>query len=754
MSCAVRAATGLVLVGLLVVAPVLAAARREPARPGSGGTSGDETALFTGSEEVGGGRHTPPLAVRYWRVRAGLEAGPLDRAARVGMLVPLSDGRQDVLARRVVAPGVGLAEVQSPPNLRAEWRLAPGAHATIALDLAVRVGEVRAAVPPTDVAALRRPPAAAALAPEPEIQSAAAEVRERAAAVVAGARRLDEVVWSLHQYVAAFLPPGDPPGPQDALAVLSARRGTSLGRARALVALLRASGVPARLVGGLRLENARRTRATSSWVEAWGGEAWIPFDPTQGHFATLPPSYLALYRGDLPLLTYTRGLSLAYDFTIRQSTRRAVEEGVEEEPADGAADAATAVAAGPDGVQLHGSYVQQPVASVVLIADQSVPVAATDRILAEARQAAIDCVLLTARFESRYFRERYLERLVTSNLALVRRAHLVLVATADSAGAFALLGLAERGVRLPDARVIVAGAMLQPAARMLGALLLEALAPGEVALVRRPVDLLPLWEMARASLIDGAPLAQEAQRWNLEAVVLGDPDSEAPAWRRPLLAVWTRIVAAGVPLPTLTLILVLPIIATVVVAARVVVGLSTFGVFGPVIVSLAFITTGLWWGSITFLVLVGLGVVLRAALQHLRLQAVARLAILIALVAVAMAGLTLLGAARGIGPLLHLGVFPMLIMANVIESFGAAQAELGTRTAVRMTVHTLMLAVACYLLVDRAGLQSLVLAYPEILLGTVALDVLLGTWRGVRLLEYARFLGAASSPAGEPRTEP
>ena len=85
----------------------------------------------------------------------------------------------------------------------------------------------------------------------------------------------------------------------------------------------------------------------------------------------------------------------------------------------------------------------------MLIADQSVPAAVTDRILDEAREAAIDCVLLTARFESRYFREAYLERLVAANLPLIRRANLVLVATADDAGAYALHG--ARRARRPHA---------------------------------------------------------------------------------------------------------------------------------------------------------------------------------------------------------------------------------------------------------------------------------------------------------------
>jgi len=352
-------------------------------------------------------------------------------------------------------------------------------------------------------------------------------------------------------------------------------------------------------------------------------------------------------------------------------------------------------------------------------------------------------VVLTAQFESRYFRETYLERLVAANLTIIRQASLVLVATADDAGLYALLALGERHIRMPDSRIVVAGAMAEPVARMLGSLVYHLIAPGEVVLVRRQADLLPLWEMARANLTDGVPMREAAVTWGIDPVVLGEAGGRLPAWRRPLMHAWARVVQAQVPLPALTLILILPIIATIVVIARLVIGFETFGMFGPVIVSLAFITTGLQWGTLIFVVIVGLGVGLRTVLQRLRLQAVARLAILIALVAAVMGGLTLLGATLGIGPLLNISIFPMVIMSNVIESFAASQVEFGTGRALRMTASTLVLSIVCYLVVEYAGLQSLILAFPEILIGVIVLDVVLGKWRGLRLSEYIRFLRAA-----------
>src|SRR5262245_19108223 len=98
--------------------------------------------------------------------------------------------------------------------------------------------------------------------------------------------------------------------------------------------------------------------------------------------------------------------------------------------------------------------------------------------------------------------------------------------------------------------------------------------------------------MARANLIDGTPMTEEARRWDIDALVLDDGASGLSPARRRLMHAWATVVRAQVPLGALTLILILPVIATIVVIARIVIALETFGMFGPVIVSPAFVTTG------------------------------------------------------------------------------------------------------------------------------------------------------------------
>lgn len=699
------------------------------------------TEVFTGGVEVLQPREKPEQAVTtYWRVRLSLKMIESRAGAHVQVLLPLADAHQQILGRSVEMQGFTFREQPEQPNLWGYWERTAAAPegAGVEYDVSVALTDSISTIPSAALVGYTPPESERAhLQPSRLVQSADPEFRRRARDLVKDATTLEQATWSLFQYTAAFVRSGPGQAQEDALTVLRQGRGSSAGKARLLTALLRNIGVPARVVGGLKLEDATKKRATISWVEAYFGGNWVPLDPSGGHFGWLPNHYLTLYRDDLPLMVHSVGVSLEYDFLVHRTTREAVTRRAELVP--GAAGRAE-TQVGAERVRTVASYVERPVASVVVIADQGVPDAVTDRMVREAQADQIDMVVLHARFESRYFREQYLQRLVDNNLALIRNAHVLLVATHDDAGLYALMTLGEKNLPLSDMRIVISGKFPRAVGTVLGAVLYRLVAAGEVVLVNQPSELLGLWEMVRANVIDGVPMAEEARKWDIDLTVLNQSAvDDLSAWRRWLVGAWARGVSAQVPLPALSLILVLPVIAAIIVVARTVVGVETFGTFSPVIVSLAFVTTGLRWGAAIFAVIVGVGALVRALLQRVRLQLVARLAILIAVVAAVMAGLTVIGASFGVGALMNVSIFPMVIMSNVIENFSTSQAEFGTREAVRLTINTLGLAAVCYLAVDLTGMQSLLLAFPELLMVAIAVDIGLGKWRGLRLLEYLRF---------------
>ncbi len=725
------------------------------------------TEVFTGAGEAVQPRERPQIPVTtYWRVQLAVHTADASPESRVQIYLPLSDEHQQVLVRRADLVGFSHVEDPEPPNLRASMvRTGDRGIPQIQYEIDAAVTDTFHSVPqaPLNGSLLASETAAPNplqqgdgspkgarryLQPSDLVQSNDAEIRRRARELTRDSRTVEAAAWALFQYASSVVQSG-PAGEakQDALRVLREQRGNTGGKARLLAALLRSIGIPARLVGGLKLEDAKKKRATISWVEAKVGGQWVPMDPGGGYFSWLPNQYLTLYRGDLPLIAHSAGLDLQYDFIVHRISRETALARSEQAPTT---QPPVQVAVQP--VRTVSSYVERPVASVVVIADQSIPDGVIERMVKEAEGDEINLVLLHARFESRYFREQYLQRLVNNNLALIRSAHVLLIATRDDAGLYGLLTLGEKDVALGDMRVVISGDFPRPIGQVLGAVLFRLVSAGEVVLVNRPSELLGLWEMVRANVINGVPMEEEARKWDLDPLVLSRlVYDDLGWWRHRVVAAWARAVRAQVPLQALNLILVLPVIASIIVVVRTLVGVETFGTFSPVIVSLSFITTGLQWGTAIFAIIVGVGAVVRAGLQRVRLQLVARLAILIAVVAGIMAGLTVLGASFGVGALMNVSIFPMVIMANVIENFATSQAEFGTREAVRLTVNTLALSALCYLLVEGTGLQSILLAFPEMLIFALVVDVVLGKWRGLRLLEYTRFLSLARGAERWPR---
>ncbi len=103
----------------------------------------------------------------------------------------------------------------------------------------------------------------------------------------------------------------------DALTVLDQKYASCNGKTRLLIALSRNAGIPARMKGGLILEETSK-RTSHSWAEVFINGNWIPFDALNDHFGYIPANYMELYEGDQALITHTKGMTLNYNYTINE----------------------------------------------------------------------------------------------------------------------------------------------------------------------------------------------------------------------------------------------------------------------------------------------------------------------------------------------------------------------------------------------------------------------------------------------------
>lgn len=202
------------------------------------------------------------------------------------------------------------------------------------------------------------------------------------------------------------------------------------------------------------------------------------------------------------------------------------------------------------------------------------------------------------------------------------------------------------------------------------------------------------------------------------------------------------IVAQGVPIQTISLLLMLPIIATLVAFFRQVIGIKAFGIYTPSIITFALIAfdpNGIKYGIAIFASIILVGMISRLILKHFRLLYLPRVAITLSIVSLAILGILILGGSLRRTGLASISIFPLLIMITLSEKFVAAQIEKGNRVAFILAIETLIISVVGYYLVSWKALEALLLNYPWIVLLTFIINFSLGKWTGLRLTEYFRF---------------
>jgi len=199
------------------------------------------------------------------------------------------------------------------------------------------------------------------------------------------------------------------------------------------------------------------------------------------------------------------------------------------------------------------------------------------------------------------------------------------------------------------------------------------------------------------------------------------------------------MVNKGVPINTIFLILMIPVIATIIAFFRQVIGIKAFGLYIPTILTLAFLVTGIKYGLIIFVAILIVATLIRYLLKFLRILYLPRMAIVLTATALAIFIMFALGAYTQRTGFIAISIFPILIIAILAEEFVKVQIEKGLWTAIQLAIETLVISTLCYFLVSWEALRTFFLSYPELILLTLPINYLLGKWTGLRLAEFFRF---------------
>lgn len=183
----------------------------------------------------------------------------------------------------------------------------------------------------------------------------------------------------------------------------------------------------------------------------------------------------------------------------------------------------------------------------------------------------------------------------------------------------------------------------------------------------------------------------------------------------------------------------LMIAGTVIAVFRNELGMSTFGVFGPVILSFSWVVIGPFWGFIVIAYIFVITALARVAISELDLGTAHRVASLLVVAAIGLFVLEAAGQLQNIPSLQAVILFPVVLTTWYAERFVGSLTETGWAPATRRLAATLLGITAAFLIITYEPLVTLVIHSPELWVALVAINIALGTLTDVRLGEYLRF---------------
>jgi hypothetical protein len=207
-------------------------------------------------------------------------------------------------------------------------------------------------------------------------------------------------------------------------------------------------------------------------------------------------------------------------------------------------------------------------------------------------------------------------------------------------------------------------------------------------------------------------------------------------------SVFAKFSLYKLPLPLQTMfttILLIPLGTLVLSLARNIIGIPTFGIFTPILLTLFFRETSFGFGLLFFSVVVLVGISERYVLDKFYLLAVPRLSIILTLVILLMIGYSIFASDISVISQKHLAFFPIVIVTTNIERLSIMMAEEGLINTLKTLLGTLVISVLTYMLFSVPVLEMFMFTNPEMLFTIIGALILIGKYKGYRISEFLRF---------------
>ena len=183
----------------------------------------------------------------------------------------------------------------------------------------------------------------------------------------------------------------------------------------------------------------------------------------------------------------------------------------------------------------------------------------------------------------------------------------------------------------------------------------------------------------------------------------------------------------------------LPLAILLIVLIRNIVGIPTMGTFMPVLIAMAFLEMKLLPGLVNFVLILTVGLLIRAWLSKLNLLRVPRISAVVVVVILLMQLISVAANFLNFPEFVDATFFPIIIIAWTIERASTTWEEDGATNTLKQLVASTCAAAICYFILSSAYLQYVLYTFAELNLIILGVILLLGTYTGYRFTELMRF---------------
>lgn len=198
-------------------------------------------------------------------------------------------------------------------------------------------------------------------------------------------------------------------------------------------------------------------------------------------------------------------------------------------------------------------------------------------------------------------------------------------------------------------------------------------------------------------------------------------------------------VKSGVPSRTIILILLLPMLATIIAFIRHVIGLPSIGMLVPVALSITLLSTGITAGLILLATIIFASTVARILLKHVRIMQLPKMALSMFIVSIFIFLVLTVSGIAGILVVKQLSIFPVLLLILLSEQIISVQLERSAQETIIITMVTFAIGILGFMLLSSTHLRNTILLYPELIFLLIPINIIIGRYFGLRLMEYFRF---------------